>query len=398
MEVFGKSRSFSSGYMEEARDLGVELVPTRMVYLIPAGPTEQAAFEHFRDTMVADMAAAHREKPLDGIILFLHGAGLADGYPDLEGELLRALRAEFGPDLPISAALDLHGNISEEMMAYAIRMLEAERIGNDAMRICAFIDDCIERGRSIYSGGERYTFISPIFVGFATALDSINAIKELVFDKKKISLDEFCRVVENNFENDEPLRQYIINKVAHYGNDSSEIDAMAAELAHGLVRATRSDDVLGGKIMCPGTFSYINHATMGERTGATFDGRLRGTSYSDGCCPVQGRDTKGPTAMILSLTSFDESELLGGMVVNMKFAKNNLSGERADSFVSILRTFMERGGIEMQVNVVDKATLIEAKREPEKHSDLIVRIGGFSDYFVRLRPSLQDEIIERTEY
>jgi len=119
VERFGKGRSYPSGYMDEARELGVDLILTRMVYMVPSGPTQKEAFEGYRDALVADMAAAHREKPLDGIILYLHGAGLAEGYPDLEGELLRAIRAEFGPDIPISAALDLHGNISPEMVDYA---------------------------------------------------------------------------------------------------------------------------------------------------------------------------------------------------------------------------------------------------------------------------------------
>ena len=132
--------------------------------------------------------------------------------------------------------------------------------------------------------------------------------------------------------------------------------------------------------------------------GATFDGRLAGTSYSDGCCVVQGRDVNGPTAMILSLTSWDQSALLGGMVVNMKFGKENLKGDKKANFLALVRAFMERGGIELQVNVVDRATLEDAQIHPENHRDLMVRIGGYSDYFTRLSPVLQKEIIDRTEY
>jgi formate C-acetyltransferase len=148
----------------------------------------------------------------------------------------------------------------------------------------------------------------------------------------------------------------------------------------------------------PGTFSYVSHAYLGEKTKATFDGRLAYTSFSDGCSAVQGRDTNGPTAMILSLTSWNQSKLLGGMVVNIKFNKNNLDGEKAQSFVTLLRTFVERGGIEMQVNVVDRKTLEDAMIHPENHENLLVRIGGYSDYFTRIKPSLQHEIIQRTQY
>ncbi len=286
----------------------------------------------------------------------------------------------------------------QKMLYYGMRMLEGVRIGNEQMRICALVDDCIERGKSIYDGGERYTFIQPIFVGFATALDSILAIESIVFEGEKLSLSEFSDIVENNFENNELLRKYIINRLEHYGNDTPRADELAKTLGAGIVKICRTDKVLGGRLMCPGTFSYINHATIGSKMGATYDGRLSGSSYSDGCCPVQGRDVGGPTAMILSLSSWDQSEMLGGMVVNIKFSREHLCGDGADKFISLLRTFVARGGIEMQVNAVDRKTLEAARREPEKYGNLMVRIGGFSDYFVRLTPVLQQEIIDRTEY
>ena len=150
--------------------------------------------------------------------------------------------------------------------------------------------------------------------------------------------------------------------------------------------------------MSNGTFSYVNHATYGAQMGATFDGRLKGTAYSDGCSPVQGRDTNGPTAMVKSLTSWNQSAFLGGMVVNMKLGKEQLDEEKIKNFIAVLKAFIARGGIEMQVNVVDKETLLDALKNPDAHSDLLVRIGGYSDYFVRLTPTLQREVIERTQY
>ena len=150
--------------------------------------------------------------------------------------------------------------------------------------------------------------------------------------------------------------------------------------------------------MVPGTFSYVTHAEVGSRMGATFDGRKANYSYSDGCSPVQGKDTNGPTAMVLSLTSWDQSEFLGGMVVNIKFGAEHLSEKHHANFLQILRTFMQRGGLEMQINVVDRKTLLDAREHPEAHGDLIVRIGGYSDYFIRLKPALQQELIDRTEY
>ena len=280
---------------------------------------------------------------------------------------------------------------------YAIRLLESSRIGDDAMRICTLIDNCIERGKSLYEGGEKYMFEQPIFVGFSTVVDSLIAISELVFSQKTISLEAFAQIVADNFKNDEPLRQLIINKIAHYGNNDSAADSMAARFASSLQNIFDHSVVLWDRMM-PGTFSYINHATMGAQMGATFDGRLAGASYSDGCGPVQGRDVNGPTAMILSMTSWDQSAMLGGMVVNIKFGKDNLDGRKKENFLTLVRAFMERGGMEMQVNVVNRATLEDAKQNPDAHKDLIVRIGGYSDYFTKLAPALQQEIIDRTEY
>jgi len=280
---------------------------------------------------------------------------------------------------------------------YALRLLESARIGNEAMRIATLIDDCIEKGKGIYEGGERYMFEQPILVGFSTVVDSLLAIKILVYQQKKLSLKEFVTIVEQNFEGHEPLRQYIVHKLPHYGNDESESDAMAACLAFSLQNMLRGTVPIWDRMMV-GTFSYVNHANMGARLGATFDGRLAGASYSDGCGPVQGRDVNGPTAMLLSTTSWDQSAMLGGMVINMKFGKDNLSGRKRENFLSLVHAFMERGGIEMQINVVDRATLEDARIHPEDHRDLIVRIGGYSDYFTRLSPALQQEIIDRTEY
>ena len=291
----------------------------------------------------------------------------------------------------------IKASIRRRSHIYAMRILEAARIGNEAMRICTLIEPCVERGRSIYEGGEKYMFEQPIFIGFSTAVDSLIAISRLVYEEKLLTLEEFTRVVDSNFEGNEVLRRRIINKLPHYGNDDEFADAMAARLAAELQEVFEKNTVLWDRMM-PGTFTYVTHATLGEKEGATFDGRLAGLSFSDGCSPAQGRDVSGPTAMLRSLTSWDQSKFLGGMVVNIKFGKETLSAEKLKSFIGLVKVFVERGGIEMQVNVVDRKTLLDAKRNPEAHSDLLVRIGGYSDYFTHLTPSLQQDVIDRTEY
>jgi len=289
-------------------------------------------------------------------------------------------------------------SIQRNGQAYLLRMLEASRIGNEPMRVCGLIDNCIERGKSIYEGGEKYTFIQPIFVGFATAVDSVKAFSELVFTQKRLGGKDFLEITEQNFEGNEALRQYIVNKLPHYGNDDRELDALAKQMADCILEIFRQTDIPGGALMMPGTFSYTNHAGLGRWMNATFDGRWKGYSYSDGCCPVQGRDVNGPTAMINSLTSWEQSRLLGGMVVNIKFGTDHLRRDNTRNFLAILKNFIARGGIELQVNVVDRDTLEDARVSPEKHGDLLVRIGGYSEYFTRLNPTLQQEVIDRTQY
>ena len=169
--------------------------------------------------------------------------------------------------------------------------------------------------------------------------------------------------MESNFVGNEELRLYIINKLPHYGNEDPIADELAARLAASIQKLSKNDLILWDKNM-PGTFSYITHATMGTYTGTTFDGRIAGTSLSDGCGPVQGRDLNGPTTMLRSLTSWDQSALLGGMVVNLKLSKSNFDIEKQQNLVALIKTFMERGGIEFQINVVDREILLDAKANP----------------------------------
>ncbi len=288
--------------------------------------------------------------------------------------------------------------VNDNNLLYKLKLLESARNGYQPMRASAFVHDCIESGLDVYNGGAIYSYIQPIFIGFSNLCDSLFAIKKLVYEEKLLTLSQFYEVVKNNYQGNEKIRQYIINKIPHYGNDNAEIDQLAKNVAKRVEKIFKNPKVYGASYSMPGTFSYINHAEFGEKTGATFDGRKSGVSLSDGCCPVQGMDRSGPTAMINSLTSWDQSAFLGGMVINVKFTKTAFDEQKRQNFLQIINAFIERGGIEMQVNCVDRATLEDALIHPENHGDLLVRIGGFSDYFVRQTPCLQQEIINRSQY
>lgn len=293
---------------------------------------------------------------------------------------------------------DLLKHISERNREYVYKILEATRNGQQPQRASCLIEDCIGRGKNVYQDGAKYSATQPNLVGFANLCDSFMAIKKIVFEEKKLTLSEFYQVAKENYKGNEVLRSYIVNRLPHYGNDDEEIDSLAALLAKRILQIFETDGVYNRKRSIPGTFSYHNHAEEGNAIGATFDGRLAYTSLADGCCPVQGFDRKGPTAMINSLTSWDQSKFLGGMVINVKFNKTNFSEDKKQLLVKMIRAFVERGGIEMQINTVDRATLLDAVQHPENHGDLIMRIGGYSDYFVRQSETMQQELIARTEY
>jgi formate C-acetyltransferase len=140
------------------------------------------------------------------------------------------------------------------------------------------------------------------------------------------------------------------------------------------------------------------HEYFGRKTGASPDGRKAGFPLGDGSGPCQGREMNGPTASILSSTKWDHSELIGGVAVNMKFSKSALGKNALNVMKTLIKVYLQRGGFEMQINVTDKALLEDARKNPEAHRDLVVRIGGYSDYFVKLSPQMQDEIILRTEH
>ena len=151
----------------------------------------------------------------------------------------------------------------------------------------------------------------------------------------------------------------------------------------------------GVKPLIPGVFSYVEHSRFGAKTIASPDGRHAGYPLSSGSSPVQGREIKGPTAALLSSTAWKQIDYLGGVAINIKFAKGQMSGENEDQMLAFIKVFLERGGYQMQLNCIDNEVLLAAQKDPEKYADLLVRVGGFSAYFCKLPPLMQQEIIDR---
>lgn len=261
------------------------------------------------------------------------------------------------------------------------------------------VSDCLERGVDITAGGARYNFVMPEGVGPSNVADGLLALRTLVFEQGKVTLGQYAAALEADFAGFEALREEI-NRLPRYGNDHPAADALMKQVVdHFCTEVSRYRNERGGGYH-PGFLCWIMHRELGRGTGATPDGRLAGTPLGDCIGPVQGRDRHGPTAMLRSCTGWSHQQAaIGGLVLNMKFQPkllDDLAGIRR--VASLLRTYLDLGGFEVQVNVVDRAQLEQAMAHPEQHGNLIVRVAGYSAYFTTLSPELQEEIIARTEY
>jgi formate C-acetyltransferase len=259
-------------------------------------------------------------------------------------------------------------------------------------------DDCIATGRDYNAGGARYNNSFIQAVGIGSIADSLAAIKEVAFERRDLSLPDFCHVLDADFQGQEALRQRLVNKTHKYGNDDDYVDELMTRTFKMLFQAIDGrPNTKGGAYrleMLPTTC----HVYFGQVCLASPDGRRQGEPLSEGISPVQGADRQGPTAVLKSAAKMDHVKT-GGTLLNMKFTPSLLEGEEGiDHLHSLVRSYFKLDGHHMQFNVVTASKLREAKAKPDQHRDLIVRVAGYSDYFCDLSEALQDEIIQRTEH
>ncbi len=229
--------------------------------------------------------------------------------------------------------------------------------------------------------------------------DGLAAIRRFVCEEKRVSWKELRRALQADFEGCEPLRRMLANGAPRWGNDRPEVDAIANR-----VNAVHADfcrehaDPRNGRYTC-GVWPVEGHVHSGRRTGATPDGRHAGTTLADGVGACHGADRSGPTALLRSVARLNNVEhWAAGNTCNIKFSRASISGPAAvERLRDLVGTYMRLGGQQLQVNVVDAETLRDAQAHPEQHEELIVRVAGFSAYFTRLAPDVQEEIILRTE-
>ncbi|MBR2831978.1 MAG: hypothetical protein IKE57_03510 [Oscillospiraceae bacterium] len=258
---------------------------------------------------------------------------------------------------------------------------------------------CLESGKDVSEGGAKYNSYGGTATGLATTADSLTALKYMIFDKKLVSKETYLDAILKDWEGYEPLRQQILNEVPHYGNADPYADEemkYVIDLYYNLSRKYSTHRCTTYKC---GTFGASDHVVQGEITWATPDGRKTGTPIADASSPAQGRDVNGPTSVFLSSTSFDHSHFMDGMALNLKIHPTALLyNDGITKLEDVTKAYFERGGMEVQYNVVDSKTLRKAQANPDNYHNLVVRIAGFSAYFVDMTPAMQADIISRAEH
>jgi len=271
----------------------------------------------------------------------------------------------------------------------------------------AFVDDCIARGKTIKEGGSVYDFISGLQVGIANLGNSLAAIKKLIFEENRISKDMLMKCLMNDFEGQEGerIRQMLLNFAPKYGNDDDYVDGLLVEAYKCYIEELENYHTTRygrGPVGCAyyaGTSSISANVPSGSVVPATPDGRKAYTPVAEGCSPTSGTDVLGPTAVFKSVSKLPTDKILGGVLLNQKLSPSSLSDEtQKQKLISILKTFFATlKGWHVQYNIVSREILLDAKRNPEKHRDLVVRVAGYSAFFTTLSPDTQDDIIARTE-
>ncbi|MDR1205596.1 MAG: hypothetical protein LBL26_08990 [Peptococcaceae bacterium] len=261
----------------------------------------------------------------------------------------------------------------------------------------AMLDGCLEKGRDATAGGCKYNRTGLTACGTANVGDSLMAIKKLVFDDKTVTGRELYDALQADWVGYEQLRQFIINEAPHYGNDDDEVDSLAS-WALGLFADIMSKERGPRGYYSGGTFTMTAHIHMGAMLGATPDGRKAGTPIADAISPQQGFDRHGPTAYLRSAAKLPHRALTNGDQLNIRFTPTAVQGaEGAEKLRRLITAYFALGGMQVQFNVVSSEHLRAAQNEPGKYKDLVVRIAGFSTYFVTLNKFTQDDFIRRTE-
>ncbi|WP_447314899.1 formate C-acetyltransferase [Klebsiella michiganensis] len=316
------------------------------------------------------------------------------------------LENESNPDITWDGLID---QIRDKIRYYIKLMVEGSNICDIGHRdwapvplLSSFIEDCVQHGQDITEGGARYNFSGVQGIGIANLSDSLHALKGMVFEQKRLSFAELIAVLKANFQTPEgeKIRARLINRFEKYGNDIDEVDNISADLLRFYCKEVEQYRNARGGRFTPGSYTVSAHVPLGSVVGATPDGRLAGEQLADGgLSPMLGQDVQGPTAVLKSVSKLDNFLLSNGTLLNVKFTPATLAGDGGlNKLADFLQAFTRLKLQHIQFNVVNTDTLREAQQRPQDFAGLVVRVAGYSAFFVELSQEIQDDIIRRTAH
>jgi formate C-acetyltransferase len=265
--------------------------------------------------------------------------------------------------------------------------------------ISLFEQGCIEKGASYVDGGPIYNIISPHIGGLADTVNSLYAIKKLVYDDKRVTLSDLLNILHNDWEGKEALRQYALNRYVYYGNDNDEVDELAARLLSDFADICTSFNGKCGYRFPAGVSTFGRQLEWASKRLAVPYGRKAGEVLAANCSPTPNTDREGATAIIRSYCKADLSKLATGAALDIKLLPSSVEGENGlQALIALLRGFVSLGGFFMQPDVVDASVLKRAQENPEDYQTLSVRVSGWNARFVTLDKEWQDMVIEQNEH
>lgn len=367
--------------------------------VIPAFLNRGVSLEDARDYSVVGCV----ELSIPGRTYGLHDIAMFNLLKVME---IVMLENESNPDITWDGLIN---QIRDKIRYYIKLMVEGSNICDIGHRdwapvplLSSFIEDCVQHGQDITAGGARYNFSGVQGIGIANLSDSLHALKGMVFEQKRLSFAELIAVLKANFQTPEgeKIRARLINRFEKYGNDIDEVDNISADLLRFYCKEVEQYQNPRGGQFTPGSYTVSAHVPLGSVVGATPDGRLAGEQLADGgLSPMLGQDVQGPTAVLKSVSKLDNFLLSNGTLLNVKFTPATLAGDSGlNKLADFLQAFTRLRLQHIQFNVVSADTLREAQQRPQDFAGLVVRVAGYSAFFVELSQEIQDDIIRRTAH
>lgn len=367
--------------------------------VIPAFLNRGVSLEDARDYSVVGCV----ELSIPGRTYGLHDIAMFNLLKVME---IVMLENESNPDITWDGLIH---QIRDKIRYYIKLMVEGSNICDIGHRdwapvplLSSFIEDCVQHGQDITEGGARYNFSGVQGIGIANLSDSLHALKGMVFEQKRLSFAELIAVLKANFQTPEgeKIRARLINRFEKYGNDIDKVDNISADLLRFYCKEVEKYHNPRGGRFTPGSYTVSAHVPLGSVVGATPDGRLAGEQLADGgLSPMLGQDVQGPTAVLKSVSKLDNFLLSNGTLLNVKFTPATLAGDSGlNKLADFLLAFTKLKLQHIQFNVVNADTLREAQQRPQDFAGLVVRVAGYSAFFVELSQEIQDDIIRRTAH